>query len=96
MASAAARMGDKCSDGDTIAVGSGNVFINNLPAVRLGDSTTGHNGFPPVPILKGSGSVFVNNIPAVRLGDNHAVHCKPDHGCHDGVVSVGSGNVFIG
>lgn len=92
----AARLGDSFLDGDLIAQGSGNVFVNNIPFARLGDITMGEGCFPPVIIIQGSGSVFVNNIPAVRLGDAKAVHCCPDHGCHDSIVSSGSGNVFVG
>lgn len=91
-----ARLGDTFTDGDTIAQGSGNVFINSIPAARLGDATTGEGCFPPVVISSGSGSVFVNNIPLSRLGDTKLVHCCPDNGCHDGVVASASGNVFAG
>ena len=95
----AARVGDTFTDGDVIASGSGDVFINNLPAARLGDQTTGHNSgscfFPPTVITSGSGSVFINNLPAARMGDSHDVHCCMSS-CHDGVVNSGSGNTFTG
>ena len=96
-----ARIGDKFSDTDTIATGSGDVFINNIPAARLTDMTTGHalpgHGFyPPVPIISGSGSVFANNLPLARMTDKHAPHCDPHPDCHDGVIINGSGSVFAG
>lgn len=89
-----ARLGDIFSDGDIIAQGSGNVFVNNIPVARLGDITTGEGCFPPVVISSASGSVFVNNIPVARLGDIKMVHCCPNHGCHDGHIFSASGNVF--
>lgn len=93
---AVGRIGDGFSDGDTQAEGSGDVFANGIPVARLGDSTTGHGCFPPVPVVAGSGSVFVNGIPVARLGDAHDVHCCPNQGCHNGVFAEGSGNVFSG
>ena len=42
----AARVGDMCvctGPPDTIAAGSGTVFINNMPAAGMGDSTS-HGG----------------------------------------------------
>lgn len=90
-----ARMTDKFTDNDTIASGSGNVFINNLPCARLTDTTTGHDCWPPTVIVGGSGSVFVNNLPLARLTDPHAVHCCLA-ACHSGIISTGSGDVFSG
>jgi len=102
---AVARIGDNFTDNDIIGTGSGDVFVNNIPAARLSDITTGHNApghgfYPPAPIIAGSGSVFVNNLPIARMGDVHAVHCDvdfphlPPPDCHDGTISSGSGNVF--
>ena len=99
MAMPAARLGDTFTDGDTIAMGSGTVFVNGMPLARLGDLTTGHGPppcfWPPVPIVAGSGSVFADGLPVARLGDPHATHCCGP-ACHDAVIAVGSGNVFIG
>lgn len=95
MVMAVARIGDSFTDGDTVAQGSGNVFVNNLPVARLGDATTGEGCYPSVVIISGSGSVFANNIPVARLGDLKSVHCCDDD-CHDGVISSASGNVFTG
>lgn len=89
-----ARLGDVFTDGDIIAQGSGNVFVNNIPVARLGDVTTGEGCFPSVIISTASGSVFANNIPIARLGDLKMVHCCPDQGCHDGIIATASGNVF--
>lgn len=92
----AARITDSFSDGDAIAIGSGNVFINGLPAAKFASLTTGEGCFPPTVITSGSGSVFINGIPAVRLTDSKQLHCCPGVSCHGGSVSTGSGNVFFG
>lgn len=76
---AAARKSDPgvthCS-GYTIAQGSPDVFINGLPAARVGDPSTTHlkpGGKSCVPhvatIASGSPNVFVNGIPLARVGD---------------------------
>lgn len=90
---AVARLGDPISCGDTLAQGSGNVFINGMPVGRVGvDYTAGHC-FPPVPVISGSGTVFANGIAVDRVGDP-----IPSHTCgkstHSGVVAVGSPTVF--
>jgi len=94
-----ARMTDTFSDGDMIQSGSGNVFINSLPAARMTDTTTGHGPppcwWPSTIIVGGSGSVFVNGLPLARMTDKHAVHCCGP-ACHDAMISSGSGNVFSG
>jgi uncharacterized Zn-binding protein involved in type VI secretion len=91
---AAARKGDRgvthCS-GYVIAVGSENVFINNRPAARVGDTSTVHlrPGNPcrghVAPIAQGSRTVFINGIPSARVGD-------PLASCTS--VAQGSDNVF--
>jgi len=99
---AASKIGDTFDDTDTIATGSGDVFVNNIPAARLSDMTTGHTlpghtFYPSVPITTGSGSVFVNNLPLARIGDAHAEHCDTPHNnsdCHTGVIVTGSSDVF--
>lgn len=93
---AAARQGDAgiidCSS-FTIAQGSLNVFINNKPAARVGDSTTVHkwknNKCKPhvSKITAGSNSVRVNNLPLARVGDPFLLCTK---------VAQGSSNVFSG
>jgi len=92
-----ARIGDPFDCGDTQAVGSGDVFVNNIPAARLGDLTMGHGPppcfWPPRPVAIGSGSVFVNNLAVARIGDAGIVHCCGP-ACHTGAISVGSTDVF--
>lgn len=98
------KIGDTFNDTDIIATGSGDVFVNNIPAARLSDMTTGHTlpghtFYPPVPITTGSGSVFVNNLPLARIGDAHAEHCDDSSGghtpdCHTAVIDSGSTDVF--
>lgn len=94
--SGAARLGDPFGDGDIVAEGSGNVFVNGLPLTYLGAATTGEGCFPPTIISSASGSVFVNNIPVARSGDSKLPHCCPDNGCHSSTVSSASTDVFIG
>ena len=94
---AAARQTDRnvvhCS-GHNMAQGSDNVFINGLPASRVGDSTSRHlrpggRFCPPhtAQVSRGSTSVFINGRPAARVGD-------PISGCTS--IAQGSPDVFIG
>jgi len=94
---AAARQGDPgvvhCT-AYTIASGSSDVFINNLPAARVGDQSTvhlkpgGHNCVPhTAPIATGSATVFINGQPAARQGDYLS-------GCTQ--IASGSPDVIIG
>lgn len=51
-----------------VIAGSPDIFINGLPAARLGDpvrGTCGHIGA----IVSGSNSVFSNGLPAASIGD---------------------------
>lgn len=94
---AASRQGDPgrvhCSPW-RIANGSRNVYINNRPAARVGDSTTLHlkpSGIVCVVhtalISQGARTVLINGRPAARIG-------SPVAGCT--VVIGGSENVQIG
>lgn len=98
---AVARKGDEvitghgCDGTTTIATGSSNVFINNIPAARAeidtltahtipsGDDCVGHDG---VIIAKGSLKTLVNNYPLARVKDQ----------VDAGAISKGSLNVFSG
>ena len=74
-----------------LAAGSGNVFINGIPAGRVGDPYDPHSCYVHAAhsgvIASGSGSVFINGIPAGRIGDS--VSCG-------GSVAEGSPDVFVG
>ena len=94
---AATRIGDAdvphCS-GMTRAVGSPDVYVNNIKWSRQGDVNTTHllPGGPPcpphaAPIASGSSTVKVNNVGAGRIGDGIS-------GCTS--VAAGSSNVFAG
>ena len=93
---AVTRIGDAdiahCS-GMVRAQGSGNVFVNNIPVSRQGDSNTVHllPGSPcpahAAPIAAGSGTVKANNKGIGRVGDGLS-------GCTS--VAAGSPNVFAG
>ena len=91
------RVGDAdvahCS-GMTRAVGSGNVFVNNIAVSRQSDVNTGHllpggRSCPShaAPIATGSSTVFINNLGCGRVGDALS-------GCTS--VAAGSANVFAG
>ena len=94
---AAARMGDPGTvhcGAYNIATGSPNVFINNKPAARVGDTSTVHlqpGGKHCVPhtstIVVGSGTVFVNNKPLAYVGSALGA-CT--------VIAAGSENVIVG
>lgn len=71
----------------------GDVLINGLPAATVGSVTVerdGCCGSSLGSVAVGSSSVFIHGIPAARLGDA----LKPHSG--SGVVTSGSGDVFIG
>ena len=93
-----ARLGDKCTGHDCFPPrksnsGSPNVFINGIPALRVGDSFETHcctcedmpHGCHDGTLKSGSSSVYVNGKPLGRIGDS--VSCG-------GTVATGSGNVF--
>lgn len=82
----AARLGDAICHGGAIVSGSGNVFINSIPAAMLGSAAACALHVRSA-VASGSGTVFINNSPAARLGD-----CT---GC-GAAICCGSGNVFIG
>ena len=93
---AVTRVGDAdiahCS-GMVRAVGSSNVFVNNIPVSRQSDVNTTHllPGAPcpahAAPIAAGSSTVKVNNLGCGRIGDGIS-------GCT--AVAAGSPNVFAG
>lgn len=93
---AATRIGDAdvahCS-GMTRAVGSPDVYVNNIPWSRQSDVNTPHLKPPVVcvihtaPIAVGSTTVFVNGLGGGRVGDAIS-------GCTS--VAAGSPNVFAG
>ena len=93
---AATRIGDAdvphCS-GMTRAVGSPDVYVNNIKWSRQGDVNTTHL-FPGAPcpshaaaIASGSSTVKINSVGAGRIGDGIS-------GCTS--VAAGSSNVFAG
>ena len=93
---AVARQGDQgvphCSP-FSIASGSGDVFVDGMPAATVGSASTSHLVPSRVcfghssSISGGSGTVFVTGKPIARVGD-------PLAGCTS--VSQGSGTVFAG
>ena len=65
--------------------GSPTVFINGVPAVRVGDNCLCVG--PPDTVMAGSSSVKIENKPAARLGDLKV---------HGGTITSGSPTVIIG
>ena len=61
------------------------VFINQLPAAKVGDMLVCVG--PPDSIIGGSSSVMIGGLPAARVGDTTA---------HGGTIVMGANNVFIG
>nr|WP_042048276.1 type VI secretion system PAAR protein [Aeromonas simiae] len=95
MSRKAAKVGDIGTDHDgfhptAIIEGSSDVFIDGIPAARVGDALAPHDKpkNPPHPrsIASGSSTVFINGKPAALTGS--AVDC--------GGVIIGSGTVVIG
>lgn len=88
-----ARVGDMSSGHDAcspvpIVSGAGTVFVNKIPAARLGDPLSPHGCFiHPVHsgvVASGSSTVFVEGKPLARSGDT--VSCG-------GVIIGGSNDV---
>lgn len=73
--------------------GSPDVYVNDRPLMRVGDSyaphacVAGHAGPHGRALAAGSATVFINGKPAGRIGD--AIDCG-------GNAQTGSGDVFIG
>lgn len=73
--------------------GSPDVYVNDRPLMRVGDSymphacVAGHAGPHGRALAAGSATVFINGKPAGRIGD--AIDCG-------GNAQTGSGNVYIG
>lgn len=61
---------------------------------RVGDLSTGHDDYPPRPVITGSDSVFLNGLPVVRVGDVWAQHCN-NTSCHPCNQAVGSSTCFV-
>lgn len=91
------RIGDSISCTDHASTGSANVFVNGLPVVHSGASTTtGHGCFPPTIFIgPWSSTVFVNGH---NMAIKNVTKIMP-HRCgkhtHDGVVITGSTDVYI-
>jgi len=68
-----------------------------MPGVaRLGDTCTGHGGWPPRPIVSASSNVFANNTAIARQSDALAAHTNPAiPETHSGTVAGGSATVFV-
>lgn len=71
------RIGDICAGHSPfapsqMATGSSNVFINGVPACKVGDVSTVHCAGPVCHIgtgVVGSTKIFINGSPALRIGD---------------------------
>lgn len=95
MAKPAARMSDmhtcpmeenkRKHQGGPILEGSPDVFINGLPAARVGDQLK-CDGSPDT-IVEGEPSILIDGRPIARMRD---------HTAHGGIIIGGSGDVIIG
>jgi len=83
----AARLGDAIGHGGSITSGSGNVFINGVPAAIACGSSCSCSLHGGGSLAKGSSTVFINNMPASMVGGVS--------GC-GAPVANGSPNVFVG
>jgi len=63
-------------------------------AVRLGDTCSGHGGYPPRASTGGSSNVNINGLGAVRVGDSWASHTNGST-AHTGIQSTSSATVKI-
>lgn len=64
-------------------------------AVKVGDTGTDHDGFPPTPVTAGSPDVNFDGVSAARVGDPLAPHDKPKHPPHGRSIASGSSTVKI-
>jgi uncharacterized Zn-binding protein involved in type VI secretion len=88
------RLGDSCSGHDSYSPrpsvsGSTNIFVNGIPAHRMGDAWDTHCAVSchTGNAIAGSPTVFANSIPLCRIGD--AIDCGS-------TMVTGSPNVFSG
>ena len=93
---AVARLGDPISCGDTIGQGSGNVFVNGLPATRTNSDLTVGHCYVPTKIISSSPTAKTNDKEIALVGDKIIPHRCKNSQPHDGVISVGSPDVIFG
>ena len=91
----AARLTDMTAHGGEVVVGCPTVFINNLPASRIGDlhvcpMLTGIIPHVGGPFLLGAFNVLVGGVPQSRVSDMLICIGPPD------VLTMGSPNVLVG
>lgn len=60
----------------------------------LGQSCSGHGGFPPRPNTSAASTVYANGIAIHRQGDSWATHCNSSPSCHASVLAAGSSTVY--
>lgn len=61
---------------------------------RIKDIESGHQCWPPVPVITGSLNVFVNKKAALRVGDVTAVHVCGNNPPHTDKCVKGSTKIF--
>lgn len=91
----ATRKGDKSTGHDACSAtalveGSPDVFINGLPAGRVGDKYASHSCFAHAAhqdnIAEGSATVFINGLAAGRKGDAVKIGDSVKEGSPDVVI----------
>ncbi|WGW01284.1 type VI secretion system PAAR protein [Vibrio sp. YMD68] len=61
----------------------------------VGDIGSGHDGFPPTPIISGSSTVKIDGRAVARQGDPLEPHDKPKPPKHPRAIKEGSKTVII-
>lgn len=80
------RKGIDTVSGGLLLTGSPDVFIEGVPACRIGDAVDSHGSHYNVTMVQGDPNVIINGIPACAAG--HMASC--------GHSATGSPNVIIG
>lgn len=63
-------------------------------ATRVTDNCTGHDGFPPRPLIDGSPDVYTNGLKQGRETDPYDTHSDGDSS-HSGQLAQGSSTVYV-
>ncbi|WP_429123580.1 type VI secretion system PAAR protein [Aeromonas veronii] len=61
----------------------------------LGDIGTGHDGFPPTPVIAASPDVFLDGKPVARQGDSLACHSATNTPPHPRSIAGGVNSVLV-
>jgi len=62
---------------------------------RVGDFESGHDCWPPVPVITGSLDVMINKIQVAKVGDVTGIHVCGTNPPHIDTIVKGSLTVFV-